>query len=678
MLYRKGIVTLILYFIMELAILSVTDEPYHTDRFTFEKQYQTYLKQVQGKCTDEKEAYLEKEAEKIAETEDFMAALQEKYYCGEISEREYKKSRKEASGVLKNKDGFEALYQQYLYVCEGKENHYFLNDNGWSGLLSDSRADFLSILVLTLWITPVFCREYETGMDTLIFISRQGRSARNRKIAISILLSLSAGLGTSLMEFLFYLNKYGLPNGGYPIQSIEYFGNSAANFSLWQIWSMGMGMKLLGCVYFSLEVLFLSSVLKKPALTALTAIATAVIPYIFLPDTIFSRLPIPVNFLKGADFWKGSQYQTDLLTGKERLIYRELSGKEIVFLILMAVCICILFTVVIAVRNKNQFDVIRHKRSFGEKLVSGKSWFPFLVIFTIVLSGCSLKETTGMEEKISYNSKTSDEYWDGSLYVFVSEDNSPVMSDDYGTEQKLASDPLLEMGENAGRSTEISEIFGNRDSIYYLEMETEFPLDKVGINNSTRETARIVRVDKETHQESIIFEKDVSAGKNILGIEYAVNNKWNFLKECQSFFLNESFLFFISNDGKIRRVNRKTMDITLLRMQLKENIAFDGENIYFLDDDNMLCSYQSIDGTTKRLKKVIASSFYLYENSIYYTNYLDHEKIYKYNLAEEKAECVVDCRADSVSMEKGKLYYIAKGNGTKYNFYKCRTKEKKE
>ena len=58
MLYRKGIVTLILYFIMELAILSVTDEPYHTDRFTFEKQYQTYLKQVQGKCTDEKEAYM--------------------------------------------------------------------------------------------------------------------------------------------------------------------------------------------------------------------------------------------------------------------------------------------------------------------------------------------------------------------------------------------------------------------------------------------------------------------------------------------------------------------------------------------------------------------------------------------------------------------------------------------
>lgn len=669
MLRQRGVLILALYFILKLVLLVVTDVPYHEERITFSEQYHKYLEQVRGKYTKEKGDFLEKEAEKIEAAKGQLDSLRQDYYSGKISEEEYGQEKQKLSETLKNKDGYEALYQQYLYVCEGKSNHYFMDDNGWSGLLSDNHPDFLLILVLLLLVTPVLCREYETQMDVLMLTSRQGSQNRRGKMLLAMGISLVVGLGSSLMELFFYSVKYGLPDGSFPLQSVEYFGSSTARLSLWQVWFAGMGLRLVGCVLLVFGILFFASLMKKVALTVLVVFALAVLPYMGLPGSARIRLPLPVSFLMGADFWRGNQYQTDEVSGKDVLIYAEVTGREMAVLMVMTAVILAFFVVVVVLRNRNRYD------GMGKMIFSKKAG-TFLVLIltssTLILSACSregYRKATGtsQREEFCYNTKTAGEYRDGSLCVSVTiEDDKPILSEMDGTEKDLVRTPLLEMEKGAGGNAEIKGIFGDNDAIYYMKEEKERSVDRVGVYNSDIDMVSIVRLDKESRQEEIIFEKEISSGNSVLGIDYAVNNRWSFLETCKNFFLSNSFIFFLDSKNRVRQVNRKTGEITLLDVYWDDNIAFDGERIYYQDDAGVLCSYCVTDEKTERHEKIIMNSFYFQGKYIYYVNCLDHDKIYCYDLQKKQEKKVVDCSAIYVTSLKGELIYTAKRDGKEY------------
>lgn len=673
MLRQRGLLILVLYFVLKLTFLVVMDVPYHEERITFGEQYQKYLEQVHGKYTETKGDFLEKEAEKFKETAERLVSVRQDYYGGKISEKEYETERQELSEILKNKDGFEALYQQYLYVCEGKKDHYFLDDNGWSGLLSDNHPDFLLILALILLVTPVLCREYETQMDVLMMTSRQGWESRRGKIFLSLGVSLAMGFGSSVMELLFYFFKYGLPDGSFPLQSIEYFGSSTARLSLRQVWLAGTGMRLVGCVLLVIGILFFASLMKKVALTVLAVIALAVLPYLGLNSNTLIRLPLPVSFLMGADFWRGSQYQTDEVSGKDVLVYGEVMGREMAVLLMLAVIFLAFFVVVVVLRNRNQYEGMR-------KMIFSKRAGVFLAMLlagsSLTLSGCcgegDRKGTgTAPRGEVCYNAKTAEEYQDESLCMSVAmEDDKPVLSEMDRTGEDLVRNPLSAMGKGAGGNAEIKGIFGDTDAIYYMKREEERSVNRLGVYNSDVDTVSVVRLDKESRQEEIIFEKDVSLGNNVLGIDYAVNNRWHFLSLCGDFFLNKRFFFFVDSDNRIRQVNRKTEEITLLDVRWEDNIAFDGEKIYFQDDAGVLCSYCVSDGKVERHENVIMRSFYLQGKCVYYVNCLDRDKVYCYDLQREEEKKVVDCPAIYVTGQKGELVYIGKRDGKEHKINK--------
>lgn len=668
MLRQRGLLILIVYFILQLAVLAVTDAPYHEERMTFREQYQKYLKQVRGKYTEEKGNYLEREAEEIERAAERIVSVRQDYYDGKISEKEYEQERQEIAEILRNKNGFEALYEQYLYVCEGKGNHYFVDDNGWSGLLSDNHPDFLLILALVLLVTPVLCREYETQMDVLMLTSRQGRESRRAKVFLSLTVSLLMGLGSSLMELAFYSVKYGLPDGSFPLQSAEYFGNSTMAFSLWQTWLAGTGMQILGCLLLVLEILFFASLVKKVALTVLAVIASAVLPYLGLDSGALLRLPLPVSFLMGADFWKGSQYQADEVSGKDVLIYREVTGREMMILLAVAVAILVIFAVAVTLRNRNQYD------GEGKKSLSVRAG-TFLALLmagsSFVLVGCSAHGEMERGGAVCYNEKSAEEYRDDSLCVSFPENGGvPILSEENGVGEELVKSPLLSMGKGAGGSADIKGVFGDGSAVYYMKEETERQMNRVGRYHSDVATVSIVRVDQKSRQEEIIFEQDVSSGKSVLGIEYAVNNRWEFLSTCSRFFLNDSYLFFLDSENRIRQVDRETGEITFPDIHWNDNIGFDGEKIYFQDEEGMLCAYCIDEGKTERYEKVVMSSFYLQGKYVYYVNCLDQDKLYRFDLQRRETEKIVDCSAIYVTSKDGGLIYMEKGSGEDHKLNK--------
>ena len=126
----------------------------------YKNEYEWYLEKVNGYCTEESSLYLEQEAERIAKAKERQNSILENYYDGKISESEYKKESQEMEKILERQNGFEVIYQQYLYICENAGNRCFLQTNGWTGLLGKGTLNFILFLGILLIVTPVFCSEY--------------------------------------------------------------------------------------------------------------------------------------------------------------------------------------------------------------------------------------------------------------------------------------------------------------------------------------------------------------------------------------------------------------------------------------------------------------------------------------------------------------------------------------
>ena len=269
MIHQRGLLYIALVLLLGTVWLALSDSPTDNAMEQYQNEYEWYLEKVNGYCGDESSLYLEQEAGRIAEAKEKQSTLLENYYDGKISESEYKKESQEMEKVLEHQNGFEVIYQQYLYVCENVGNRYFLQTNGWMGLLGKGTLNFIFFFGILLIVTPVFCSEYSCQMDTLILTSREGRKSSLYKLFIMIVVVLFLSLSISLIEYGFYRLKYGLPHGDYPIQSIRYFADSSKGISLLEGYvSIGL-LRMFGGVFLTIFLMFISVLAKRYALTLL-------------------------------------------------------------------------------------------------------------------------------------------------------------------------------------------------------------------------------------------------------------------------------------------------------------------------------------------------------------------------------------------------------------------------
>ena len=120
MLHQKGLLYIALVLLVGTVWLAVSDSPIDNAMEQYKNEYEWYLKKVNGYCTDESSLYLEQEAGRIAEAKKKQSTLLENYYNGKISESEYRKENQKIEKILEHQNGFEVIYQQYLYICENK------------------------------------------------------------------------------------------------------------------------------------------------------------------------------------------------------------------------------------------------------------------------------------------------------------------------------------------------------------------------------------------------------------------------------------------------------------------------------------------------------------------------------------------------------------------------------
>lgn len=653
MIYQRSLCYILAALLVSTVWLAVTDRPQNSAMEEYREEYEWYLERLDGAYTEEKAAWLEQEAQAITEARSIRSGSQESYYSGQITAKQYERQIAETGTVLAHEHGFEAAYQQYLYICENTGNRYFLKTNGWAGLFSAQTLDFPLFLVILILAATVFCPEYSCQMDALLRTAPQSRESARSKVVITLCAVFALCGGLALIRFVFFGMKYGLPHGEYPVQSIAGFGGSTKNISLLTAYLILTFLRCFGSVYLAALLLFTSVLVKKYALTVVIGVASTLIPYIGLSRQICYRLPLPLPFMLATGFLEGASSVEDSLTGEPIVTFSERSSQELLALLgLSAVC-CALMVWWVLRQNTNCWQS-------GRKPVRGCRVAALCLLVLLPLSGCSVTESAnGIFNSSSQSvSETYRVIYDDQTRTYTLENRTT------GALTDLALSPLFGAFSD-GES--VKAVYMDAPYIYYMASRTEQYVDRVGSYNSTATQVSIVRLDTETLEEQVIFEKITDSGRSLLGIDYTVGDTWMFLQYCYGFFLNNDSLFFITNDG-ITEVDRTIQRTQMLDIPTKGNIAFDGRTIYFINEDSLLTAYDTRTHKARPFRNVVASGFCLTGQGLYFINRMDHDCVYLCGRDGAHSLKISNDPALSVDYDGEKVAMILKSDGKEVIF----------
>lgn len=628
LLVRGGIWLIALFFLCSAVLLVFADSPENEQAEYNKEVYLALLSEVEGEYTEKKADFLESETKSLARAQEEWDALYDSYYGGGISRETLQERLAELEPRLLRRQGFQVLYEQYLYVYENPENRYFLSTNGWSGLLSGESLDVLLAALLIVLVTPVFCYEYGSHMDSLAVTTKGGSRNIRDKLVLILLMATAVCAGYFGLRLWFYSAKYGLPHGDYPFQSLSCFGSSRKELSLWSAFFLSCALKWFGCVYFSVLIVVFCTAAKKYAQTVFPAAAALLLPYMGLGAAVYYKLPVPLPFLLGFGFLTGSEYSADYLTGEKTEIFCEIPPAElgITWGVSGALCIAGIF-----------FVLFRHRNRWSGWIRKRKPRASFLILCCLsaaVLAGCSggRDETPPVYFNLSSAETYEQEgfrcYYDGSERKFFYQEKNGTQGDAQeiaaGVPQPLNRDPTGILS-----SVDIRPcLFGVGTDVFYMRESTVSYVSRVGRFASTIQTIQIVGLDTESFKETLILEQNVSEGRSYLGVEVPAGDRWEFLKDCIGFFLNRDSIFVAGSD--IRQIDRKNGRILVLPVPVysNQNIAFDGKDIYYIGENSLLMRYDTSEKISEPVMEIAASDFRLAEQGIFYLNRRDQDKLY--------------------------------------------------
>ncbi len=655
MIYQRGIWYISIFLSFSLLWLVATDQPHNMEMMQYKEEYSWYLKHVTGAYTQEKATYLEQEAQRIDSAQNTQKELMDLYYSDQISEEVFQLQYAKQEEVIKFQNGFEVLYDQYLYVCEDEENHYFLQTNGWSGLLNRNIFPFPLFLVLLLIIIPIFCYEYNCQMDGLIRTMQNGHRIVLHKILIALFFTAFLCISESALRFLFFSVKYGIPHGDYPIQSLQYFSDYSQTLSLMSGFWLISALRCFGFLILTVLILLLSVLLKKYTLTMLVTAASTILPYIGLTMNRIYHLPLPLSFILATDFFKGSIYDSDPLTGEQVTIFNEISRRELNILTGVLFLACAGGVLVIWKKTSNHWCKSQKKSRLHRRMLG-------CLCILLLLSGCARPSEHPYDITI-YNSIDSGSNSVGNYEVVFDEEAQKYLL------YNKSSDEVLDLNRSAfaqnTNTGKILSIFCNGQYIYYLQLRTESYIDRVGIYDSTTQIVSIVELNTETFEQQVIFEQIASPGRSVFGVEYQTDDKWTFLLENIGFFLNNRSIFFCTNSN-IRKVDRKTNKVSMIDIPTDKNIAFDGRNIFYIDGLSMLIKYDTHTAVHTSYQDVIPYNFFLTDQKIYFINRKDDNKVYVCDLEGSNIIKIIDVPTIYIACNSDTIYFTSKKDGLQY------------
>lgn len=591
---RKGWILILIFLIVELAGTLLFTQPYDKVLEDNRLVYESYLSQVEGSLTDETQSFLEAEMERLNSVHQHLEQLKLSYYSGEVAEAEYRESFDSLSEEDAKYTGFSKLYNQYIFVRESNDRS-FLYTGGWEVLLTNQNPDYLFLLVLIILLTPIFCEEYACRMNEILLT--QKRSSKYQVFAkAAVALTLTSVLLILLQSFtlIYCAARFGLPNSTFSLQSIRSFGTTVKQINLWQAFGLQFALKLVGYLYAAIVILFLSVLLKKFALTLMTAIGILPLPLLTVDGAeSFLSIPGPWALTVGNVYLNGGK--------------NELNCGQIGLLLLL--CLGLICAMLYFIFKKNTNWQLKKRRHLGVVV---------LCVAMMLLTGC-----VKSEETVIYNRVTGDQYETDTFIVMTASDGSTITDKATGNIYAFPLNPLEGEIITCGRT-----VYGKGDNVWYLRTTTHYP--SAGWDTITTD-CDLVKLELDTMKEYVVY-------------QWNEETDWFFglldrnSKEPDSFsvellFIHGRKMYYVDTSQATLNcmdLNTGKYEVILSEMY-STDVAYDGLNLYYLDSYSRLIIHNVCTDIKRVVDEVVAKDFLLTDDGILFQNRRDQLAICSWN-----------------------------------------------
>lgn len=632
-LYRKGAVILLLFFAAKILLLCFSTAPLNQQAEEYKQAYSVYLSEITGKLTERTTEYMEQEASALSAAASTVQTSYEKYYDGQISEQQLNEAVCPLMEKLENQKGFDIAYQQYLYVRQNPENRYFLYTNGWDALLSNKSPDYLLVLVLFLLIAPVFCEDAKCQMDLLAATMKKGGNCLSKyKILLSAFVVLTLSVSSAGMEILFCTVKYGLLHGNFPLQSLSYFGTSTKVITLWQAFRVIFGLKTLGYLCLGTMVLFCTVFFRKYATSLFVCMSVTFLPVLGMDASIRYVLPGPAALITASGFLIGNQTSVSSVTDETMITFHEVSGHVLAVSVAVNVLLCI--TMLLAVLRRCSTKLKRRHKVLRQI----PAFFISFVLVISLLPGCSAsipctRTVFNMSDAKYYE---TEQYL---IYIDYNENSEGILM----AEDKKTGERTHLVRDVMQSSYQVMNcIYGQGNNVYYIKMTAD---KSETIMYEMYDELLVQKIDLTDFSEQTVFRVNLNE-KNLLGSLFAADQETlSYFLKAQAFFVDQNYLYVISSTD-VSRIHMLTgKKESLIETILLSDVAYDGENIYYLNAKSELVKYNVDSQTESMIPDVIAKRFYMSGDCVYFLNRKDQNAIFKVDMLSSHVSMLSDKKA---------------------------------
>lgn len=592
------------------------------------EQYFEYLKHLQGKLTPQKENYIQAITEQLDAARSEINNITKRYLAGELKEAEVVNEALPYHEIIKNQLLWSKVTSQYTYIKENVEQRYFVYYNGWTNLFQNIGMDLLLILLIFVFITPIFCTEYEMQMDVINRTCKMGvYSLYISKISAAGLISIICSFSFSIIEIGTNIYQYGLPGSEYSLQSIPVMGEHPFMLSIRNTLVLFLAIKMLGVVFLAMVIIIYSLLLKKIFNTVFITLLTAFAPFFLIDRMQLYQIPFLSSLLDVKGYVQGI---VDSQTGDT--YYLSLQQVEKLCLISIGI---ILFLVTIGVLFYH-FPTIKIKK---------KVILTYLLFFLMITSGCK-KENNFVETEYTCNEMVFDFFIENGNWI-INTCEIPYTLKNKKTNKRIELFHDAFLSENDYQR--FKNFFVTDRYLCYQRYLNDYDYD-------------IVRLDLNNFEEVVLYSEQKYSVKGVgfMGIKIEHANTISAV-EREAAMDQKVDDFFVAGNSLFLRRNKKVIAINLETKKEKkllediESMTYSNGFIYLLNQQYELMRYDIFNDITIKVMDALVFLFWVQDEKIIFQA-LDGT-IGIFDMVEEKVLPMSEEKRQLLNADKEYIYY---------------------
>lgn len=306
--YKGSMAILVIVFLVFTAYLNLTDDISIVYTSAQESAYSTYMDELEGELTQEKEDFLQKQ-------QDYFNGLNEELNTisldTTLSAEEKEMKIMAVESILKTKGAaFEEISQQTAYIKEAGEKYnikpVFVNNIVYKRLVENPTREwqyFTLLMAVIIFISSnIFAFEHKRHMINLIRCTQKGKL----KLVLSkvMTITLTTIISYTLIYLPYYINfikTFGTESFNTPIVFMQDFSNIGSTISVSGMIFVTAATHIMAAVTVMMAVAMFSQTLKNNILSMIVATVIVLFPCLLCMNLTDIRLY--TSFQNGSWLW---------------------------------------------------------------------------------------------------------------------------------------------------------------------------------------------------------------------------------------------------------------------------------------------------------------------------------------------------------------------------------------